>query len=56
MPLLLVLLVLLAMVLSLSSTNGSGLSALIVEVDVERPPREFFKGPKWVSLNSKTQH
>ena len=56
MPLLLVLLVLLAIVLSLSSTIGSGFSALIVEVDVERPPKEFFKGPKLVSLNSKTQY
>lgn len=38
-------------ILSLSST-GSGVSFLIVEVDVDRLPRGFFKGPKWVSLNS----
>ena len=44
MPLLLV-------VLSLSSI-GSGASALIVEVEVDRLPRLFFKGPRWVSLNS----
>lgn len=29
---------------------GSTESALIVEVEVERP-REFFRGPRWVSLN-----
>ena len=44
MPLLLV-------VLSFSSI-GSGISALMVDVEVDRPPREFFRGPKWVSLNS----
>lgn len=44
MPLLLV-------ILSFSSV-GSGVSFLIVEVDVDRLPRGFFKGPKWVSLNS----
>lgn len=38
-------------ILSLSSAV-SGVSFLIVEVDVDRPPRGFFKGPKWVSLNS----
>lgn len=38
-------------ILSFSST-GSGVSFLIVEVDVDRLPRGFFKGPKWVSLNS----
>ena len=42
---------LLLVVLSLSST-GSTESALIVEVEVDRPPREFFRGPRWVSLNS----
>ena len=31
---------------------GSTESALIVEVEVDRPPREFFSGPRWVSLNS----
>lgn len=44
MPLLLV-------ILSLSSVV-SGVSFLIVDVDVDRLPRGFFKGPKWVSLNS----
>ena len=33
------------------SMIGSGVSGLIVEVDVDRP-RGFFKGPRWVSLNS----
>ena len=47
MPLLLVLVV----VLSLSSI-GSGVSALMVDVEVDLPPREFLRGPKWVSLNS----
>ena len=42
---------LLLMVLSFSSI-GSGVSALIVEVEVDRLPRLFFKGPRWVSLNS----
>ena len=42
---------LLLLVLSFSSM-GSTESALIVEVEVDRPPREFFKGPRWVSLNS----
>ena len=37
--------------LSLSSA-GSTESAFIVEVEVDRPPREFFRGPRWVSLNS----
>lgn len=46
MPLLLV-------VLSFSSM-GSGASVLIVEVEVARPPSEFLRGPKWVSLNSAT--
>ena len=34
------------------SSTGSIESALIVEVEVDRPPREFFRGPRWVSLNS----
>lgn len=34
-----------------SSTNSGG-SALIVEVDVDLLPIGFFRGPKWVSLNS----
>ena len=34
------------------SSTGSGFSGTIVDVDVERPPSELFKGPKWVSLNS----
>ena len=42
---------LLLVVLSLSST-GSTESAFIVEVEVDRPPREFLRGPRWVSLNS----
>lgn len=42
---------LLLLILSLSSV-GSGVSFLIVEVDVVLLPRGFFKGPKWVSLNS----
>lgn len=42
---------LLLLVLSFWSI-GSTESALIVEVEVDRPPREFFKGPRWVSLNS----
>ena len=25
----------------------------IVEVEVDLPPNEFFKGPRWVSLNSR---
>lgn len=33
------------------SSIGCGSSALIVEVDVDRP-RGFFNGPRWVSLNS----
>ena len=37
--------------LSFSSVD-SGLSGVIVEVEVERPPIVFFFGPKWVSLNS----
>ena len=41
---------LLVLMLDFSST-GSGVSALMVEVDVVRL-RGFFKGPKWVSLNS----
>lgn len=51
MPLLLVVLV---VVVSFSSI-GSGVSALMVDVDVDRPPREFFRGPRWVSLNSVRQ-
>jgi hypothetical protein len=35
-----------------SSNESGGVSALMVEVDVERLPSEFFKGPRWVSLNS----
>lgn len=42
---------LLFVVLNFSSI-GSGVSGLIVEVDVDRPLSEFFRGPKWVSLNS----
>ena len=33
------------------SMIGSGVSGLIVEVDVDRP-RGFLRGPRWVSLNS----
>jgi hypothetical protein len=51
MPLLLVVLI---VVVSFSSI-GSGVSALMVDVDVDRPPREFFRGPRWVSLNSVRQ-
>lgn len=47
MPLLLVLVV----VVSFSSM-GSGVSALMVDVEVDLPPREFLRGPRWVSLNS----
>ena len=32
---------------------GSGASALIVDVDVERLPKELRRGPRWVSLNSR---
>ncbi len=47
-------LVLLLVAVSFSSIE-SGVSALIVEVEVDRPPpRGFFRGPKWVSLNSMT--
>lgn len=42
---------LLLVILGLSSV-GSGVSFLIVEVDVDRLPRGFLRGPKWVSLNS----
>ena len=35
-----------------SSIVSAGASALMVEVDVERPLSVFFKGPRWVSLNS----
>lgn len=35
-----------------SSIDSAGISALMVDVDVERLPREFFKGPRCVSLNS----
>ena len=31
---------------------GSGVSALMVDVEVDRPVREFFRGPRCVSLNS----
>lgn len=34
------------------SSIGSCLSGVMVEVEVERPPSEFFRGPRWVSLNS----
>ena len=44
-------LLLLTVALDLSS-EGSCPSPLIVEVDVERLPRELFRGPRWVSLNS----
>lgn len=47
MPLLLV-------VLDFSSIE-SGASALSVEVEVDRLPRLFFRGPRWVSLNSVLQ-
>lgn len=36
-----------------SSRDSAGTSALMVDVDVDRLPSEFFKGPRWVSLNSK---
>ena len=48
MPLLLVVL----LVLLDFSSIGSDTSAFMVDVEVDRPPREFFKGPRWVSLNS----
>ena len=47
MPLLLVLVV----VVSFSSI-GSGVSGLMVDVEVDLPPKEFLRGPRWVSLNS----
>ncbi len=50
MPLLLLLFMLPLFIPSFSSI-GCGSSALIVEVDVDRP-RGFFNGPRWVSLNS----
>ena len=45
---------LLLVVLSFSSfIEASGLSGVIVDVEVERPlPPMFLRGPKWVSLNS----
>ena len=41
--------------MAIFSSTGSGVSALIVDVEVDRPAREFFKGPRWVSLNSITR-
>lgn len=35
-----------------SSIESAGGSGLMVDVDVERLLREFFRGPRWVSLNS----
>lgn len=34
------------------SSINSGVSDLIVEVEVDRLPSGFFTGPRWVSLNS----
>ena len=34
------------------SSMSSGASPFTVEVEVERLPSEFLRGPKWVSLNS----
>lgn len=50
MPLVLLLFMLPLFIPSFSSI-GCGSSALIVDVDVDRP-RGFFNGPRWVSLNS----
>lgn len=50
MPLLLLLFMFALFILTFSSI-GCGSSALIVDVEVERP-RGFFNGPRWVSLNS----
>lgn len=47
---LLVLVLVLVLVPSFSSV-GSGLSEVTVDVDVDRLPKEFLRGPKWVSLN-----
>ena len=46
MPLLLVLLML------IFSSIGSGTSGLMVDWEVDREPKGFLRGPKWVSLNS----
>lgn len=43
---------LLPLVTLIFSSTGSGISALRVDCEVERLPRGFFSGPKWVSLNS----
>lgn len=50
MPLLLVI-----MSFSPIGSAGSVGSGLIVEVEVDRPPRGFLRGPRWVSLNSTGQ-
>lgn len=49
MPLLLLLLA-----IETFSSISSGVSGLIVEVEVERLLSGFFTGPRWVSLNSAT--